>query len=315
MSGIQHEYPMDEAQVMLDGMQSKESNDTNESSVQGEQVTNETTGPTPRESDASVVGQQEQKPFEGFEFDYNGKKIQAPWSDPKTKQWAQQGYDYAQKVGQLRQEHEKFQSERNEFENSRSEWEAKWSAYKKLDEWAQQDPKNQEWLSQAYQQYQQKINEGKASQNPEFDSLRSDVNELHEFRKQFEAQQAEAQRNQEDQTLEADVQSVRKMYSHLDWTTPDEHGYNLEQRILNFAPEVGVKSFNQAFKLYYHDDLLKSAEARGREQAAKEFQTNKRKGLLGVSSTPQNTLSQSQNLKSKNYDDLEREALEELGIA
>jgi hypothetical protein len=129
----------------------------------------------------------------------------------------------------------------------------------------------------------------------------------------LQEKQAE-QKQKEDAALDSEVSKIMEQHKDLDWTSADESGFTLEQRVLKHANDTGINSFRAAFRDYNHDQLLKLAELRARESAMLERQKVTKNGLLGQSPTPKKGLQTAENVKGKSYNNLVSEALNELGI-
>ena len=76
--------------------------------------------------------------------------------------------------------------------------------------------------------------------------------------------------------------------------------------------EAYIKKFTTAFRDMLHDDLMKSSEEKAKEKLMSDRVSRTKLGILGASPTPKTRSAEYS--KSKSYADLEREALEELGI-
>lgn len=236
-----------------------------------------------------------------IEFTWNGKKIKAPID--KAKQWAQQGYDYAQKMQEFGASKQAWETERKRFEESLA-------PYRLIDEFAKSNP---DWWKQVEQSYQERMSS--AQSNPELSQLRQELSELKKFKDSLETERQEARRKEEDEKLKTEIQSIRDEFKDLNWDQPDDSGQTLEKRVLMHAMENGIASFRAAFRDYNHEHLLKLAEERAKESKTKDIQKRTKEGLLGVSPTPKKALAPAENVKSKSYDDLLREAKEEFGLA
>ena len=123
----------------------------------------------------------------------------------------------------------------------------------------------------------------------------------------------------EDQTLAKDIESIRKSFSNIDFDTPDENGKSLETKILEHAMGMGLDGskpghFRAAFRDYYHDQLVSLEREKGKELVSKEVQKRTKLGILGESPKPTKGLKVAENVRDKSYEDLVREAREELGI-
>jgi len=254
-----------------------------------------------------------QAPLE-FEFTAGGKPIKVPATDPRVKQWLAQGHDYAQRMAEFKQSQAKWEAERGELEK-------KYAPYRDVDTFIQQNP---EWWSHVQQAWQarQAQAEARAPQaaadpnNPltqELETLKQQLAELSQFKQSFETEKQAQARQAEDAKLKEEIQSIRTQFKDLDWDTPDESGYSLELRVLKHAADNGIQNFRAAFRDYNHEHIVKLAEERAKEAVAKENQRRTKLGLLGASPTPKKSAApEVENIKQKSWDQLEREALEEL---
>ena len=252
-------------------------------------MANEPTAPAPEEYTLTV----------------NGKEVKA--SRDKMIQWAQLGYQYPQKAGELNQKQQEFQARQAEFEKQRQEMEQRLNPYREVDEYA---AKNPDWWAQVQEQYKQKL--AGAQTNPEVQQLKAELAELKAFRDEYKNEKQSKQVQEEDSKLGQEIESIRKQYSNIDFETPDEEGLNLEMKILKHAQENGLPSFRAAFRDYYHDHLLGRAKEEGKEAISKEVQKRTKLGILSESSKPTKGLKVAENVKNKSYEELKREALSEL---
>lgn len=252
----------------------------------------------PPEAKAPVA----QTPTE-HEFMWSGKKIKAPLDKILTK-FAPMGYDYAQRM-------ESFKSEKEQY---RKELEDKYKPlerYKSIDEYVKKDPA---WWKHVEEQWNQRT----ASNDPAVQRAMAIVEEklkpYEEIIQRDQAQQQEFKIKTEDDDLAKDIGSIRKKYSNIDFDTPDADGKSLEMRVLQHGSKHGFHSYTAAFRDFYHDQLEKMAEARGKESLNKDAQ---KRAKLGLSATPQTPTKKSgdYSVKGKSYNEIEREVLAELGIA
>ncbi len=239
-----------------------------------------------------------------FAFTWNGKEIKAPRE--KALQWAQQGYDYAQKMAE-------YNRRNSELENVRKDFDQRYSLYQKVDELAKQNPEWWNQIQQAYQARMQGGSEGEGAPLPDW--ITNKLNQYDQFISSIKEKEAAQQRQTEDTQLDTEIKSIRETYKDLDWDSPNETGFSLEQRVLDHAIKNGIQSFRAAFRDYNHEHLVKLAEDRAKENTNKELQKRTKQGLLGQSPTPKKGFQPAEGVKNKSWNDLEREALEELGIA
>jgi hypothetical protein len=251
-------------------------------------------GPAPEpQADKQETLQQVQK----YSFNVNGKNIEA--TPEQLVKWAQQGYDAPNKIGEY---NKKFQ-----------EYETKYKPFEAIDSFAKQNP---EWWQHVVQSYEQRaVQAAKMDPNnplaSEIAQLKNQLAEFGQFKNQILDERTKAQHFNEDQALDKEISSIRDKYSNLDWNTPNESGYNLEKQILAYANQRGIGNFEDAFKSYYHDKLVSMAEERGKEAVAKDIQKKSKLGLLAPQPTPQKA-KVSGYKRGQSYNDLEREALDEI---
>jgi len=249
------------------------------------------------------------EPFQGLEFDAAGKRVQVPFADPRVKQWVAQGYDYAQRMAAFKQEQQAWEAQRQGY-----------SKYAEIDQFVKSDPRGKDWLehvNRAWEQREQLLANG------QLDPVKATVEQLVQerlapFQKDLEARQAaerEAKIQHENEALDQEIKSIRDQFADLDWDAPGQDGLSLELRVLKHANQNGINSFRAAFRDLMADDLVKRAEARGKEAAAKEIQATKRQGLLGQTRAPtKGELQTAADRRGKSLRDLTREGLDELGI-
>ena len=239
-----------------------------------------------------------------MEFTWNGKPIKAPVD--RFKQWASQGYDYAQKM-------QDFKTQQAAFEKSQKEFEPLKSRYSEIDAYAKENP---QWLEHVNSQYMAAIGQAQANGAPNSDiqALKNELQELKSFRDEITTERTTAKQNDEDQKLQGEIQSIQAKYPDLDWKTPNGEGKTMETQVIEFAIQNGLKNFDHAFKLFNHDNLITLHSAKAKEDQVRAKQAQTKAGLLGSTPAPTKSFERAVNIKSKSYNDLTREALAELGL-
>jgi len=246
------------------------------------------------------------QPGNELAFTWNGKEIKAPFTDPRVKQWAQQGYDYAQRM-------QGFNKERTEFEENKRQISELEARYKPVEDYYSKNPDRWDYVNKQYEA----LKNGLDPSNPisqKIQSLESKLSEYDKFIKESQQEKQSQRRLQEDQSLDQEIKSIRESYKDLDWQSPDGEGKNLEFRVLEHASKIGTDKFRVAFRDLHHDQLIKQAEERAKEVVVKEKQKQTKLGLLGQSSTPKLGVTDVQDIKNKSYDELIAEGMEELGL-
>ncbi len=238
-----------------------------------------------------------------YEFTWNGKKIKAPVD--KLTQWASQGYDYGQKMAEFNRRQAEFQNQSKQVDEIKSK-------YSEIDEYVKQNP---DWWQHVTQTWEQRTK-----------NLGQDPNNIRDLAKTYAEEAIKpikdqiAQREQQelfqkqDQELDSQIKSVREQYTDIDFDAVGDDGKTLLYKVLEFGATKNISDFDIAFKAFNHDTLIKRAERRALESQSKEVQKRTKLGILGTSSTPTRTTQDATNYKQKSYNDLTKEALEELGI-
>lgn len=249
--------------------------------------------------------QPQASPWTEDTFTANGKQIKASRED--ILKWASMGHNYPQKAqefNKMKTDFEAMQSRRAELD----QLDQKIKPYREIDEFA---TKNPDWWQQVQQSYQQKLNG--AETNPEIQAIKQEFQQFREFMQGQQSKEKNQQIQNEDTELSQEVESIRKTYSNLDFDSLDEGGKSLEMKILEHAMNGGIKSFRVAFRDYCHDQLVGKAKEEGKEAVSKQIQQRTKLGILGETSKPTKGLKVAENVKDKSYEQLAREALDELG--
>lgn len=243
-----------------------------------------------------------------YEITRGGQTLKVPSTDPRVKQWLQQGYDYAQRMSEFNRQQQEFQSKESKLQELASR-------YSPVEEYIEKNPQWWAHVNQAYQQAQQtQGQQPAAAAHPEIQAVKQELSQVSEFIRSQQAKEAEQRQLQEDQQLDQDIKSVRDSFKDMDWVNPGESGKTLELRVLEHMQQNGISKFSTAFRDLMHEDLVKRAEERGKEAVVKERQKQTKLGLLGKTPAPKAGLSDAQDYRNKSYGDLLREGAEELGI-
>jgi hypothetical protein len=300
-------------------------------SLQGEQVDSTSTGAdlSDAEIDSLIDGNQSEGnreiPMKGeaqaqaqtpqvFKIKVDGKEIEAPIE--KLTQWGQLGYKYSQNAQSLKQQQEAFLKQQQEWQQKYGDYENKYKPYQEIDEFAAKHP---DWWNKVTKEYEQQIKtaQSEGASNPEIEALKNELSDFKKWRQSLEAEKQAQMVQESDKTLAQEIDSLRKTYSFIDFDSPDENGNSLEQRVLEHGIGMGLDGskpghFRAAFRDYYHDQLLGKAKEEGKEIVSKERQKQTKLGILGESSKPTKGLKVASDVQNKTYEDLMREALEEL---
>lgn len=242
-----------------------------------------------------------------IEFTANGRQIKVPYGDARLSQWASQGYNYSQQMALFKKEQDRFSQERQQIEAIKSK-------YAPVDEYYAKNPDKWQKVLESFETEQ---NGGLDPSHPiaqELKVLKETLSSQGKFIESVQGEREQQRVQQEDKTLDGEIKSIRDQYPNLDWDTPDPmSGKSLELQVLEYASKEGIRKFTTAFRDFNHDKLVKYHADQAKEQVIKNRQTAAKSGIIGQTQSPTKGIT-SQNIKQKSYDELEREALQELGI-
>lgn len=253
------------------GPEDTETADTPETQETSEKVSRES-AETPQEKAAAEV--------QKYKYTARGKEIEED-IDTILKR-ASMGYDYAQKMAEYKQR----ASEVDERFTTAQALEEKW---KRFDDYAQKNPDwyehwNQAWANRETANQNSPEGQQAAQMPPEwqqkFDELASKYEEIHgRFKTEDESKH--------DQALDGEIKSIQETYPNIDFSATDPNtGKSLEQQVIDHAIQRGIPNFTAAFRDFYHDSLVKMERERAREEAVKQFQSERKQGIISKSETP-----------------------------
>lgn len=235
-----------------------------------------------------------------YEIVVDGKPIKANLD--KLKQWASMGHGAPTKIGQLNtkiKELEPFQS--------------KFKQYEEIDNYAKTNP---DWWKHIETSWQSKNQQVSQTSTPEVDPvIKKELDEFKKFKDEITNEKAATKIKSDDDALNAEIKSIETNYPDLDFVTPDETGKSLQTKILEHAEKEGISNYRAAFRDYFHENLVKSAHEKGKESVLKDRQKKTKLGLISEGNSQQKGLRPTVNLKSKSYDDLMNEGLNEIETA
>lgn len=236
-----------------------------------------------------------------YSIKIDGREIKAPLDKILT--WASQGYGAPNKIGELNKQIHEWKTKESQLNEIKER-------YGVVDEYVKTNP---DWWSYVMSEYQKKQGQGvDASGAPVIQEIKQQVSEMKSYIDQLEKQKLEHKEQEDMKAYEGELETLKKQYKSIDFDTPDSEGKSLEWKILNHAQERGIKYLTTAFRDFYHDELMKIKEEEAKEKLAKDKTLKSKTGILGISSVPAKKTTES--VKGKSYKDLEREALQELGI-
>lgn len=265
--------------------------------------------------------------IDDIEIDTSSQSGEIPMtaSEPTPEpQPAEQTYDFQFGDQTKQYSHNQIQEllqNQDNFLQKQQEFDQRYKTYEEIDRVAQENPDWWEHVQQSYSQrdqYQaptQTQEESQFSGDPAFAQLQQQLAEQQQFIEGLKTQQQQQIQAEQDKILNEQINQIKKDYPELQWNKVNDRGQTLEQQVLTYAQERNIPDFESAFKASQFDSLTQYKVSRALENVQKTKADELRNGLLGYSKQPTQGVQDAKKLKSKTYDDLHREALEELGIS
>lgn len=240
-----------------------------------------------------------------LKYQANGKEVEEDIATILKR--ASQGYNYAQSVNALKSQ----QNDVAERMKAAEEMTGKWS---KFEQYAKENPAWYQHWTNAWENRSQQSQGAPQGQQPTGQSgdMLERINQLlderlkpmqEHFTKQQLREQETAIREQ-DKVLDEQIKSTRKKYPSIDFDKTDpETGKSLEYSVLEFAQQNKIYDFGNAFKAFYHDNLVASEVENKKADWAKEQQENVKKGILGETA-PKKGQAPAKSYKDSSWDQL-----------
>ena len=213
-----------------------------------------------------------------LEYTANGKTVKEDLATIIKR--ASQGYNYAQSMAGLKSRDAEIAQREQSIQGIADKWQ-------KYEQYAQQNPQWYEHWTQAWDNRGIQAPGGGSGDGGEIDSqltalLDQKLQPFQEFMTSQQAERQQAEIREQDSALDQSIKSTREAFPSIDFDKSDpETGKTLEWQVLEFAHQEGMNDFNKAFKVFYHDNLIKSQIEQEKAKWAKEQEGNRRKGVLG----------------------------------
>ena len=236
-----------------------------------------------------------------YEFNSNGKPIRVAANDPKVTQWLSQGHSYAQRMQEFNQREQAFKAREQQIAELQER-------YGPIDDYVKQNP---EFWNHVTQQWESRGQGQVDPNNPLLAKIQSELGEIKQFKQTLEQEKQAIRNAEQDKALDGEIESIRKEYPDLDLDSVQPDGQSLMFHVLNYANTKGIRSFTDAFIAFNHKNLLSRAAEKAKESVGKDIQKKTKLGLLGSSPTPTKGVTRAENVKSKSYENLLQEAIDE----
>lgn len=229
---------------------------------------------------------------EEWQLNYRGQTI-----SPKDKQelinLAQKGYSFSQSMAVLNKEKEQMKEQLNQYQ-----------PYVELDRRFREDPRLQAVIQKALAEYEQTPETNQLADNPMLYELKSQLDEI----KQFKAQQ---EQSVVENDLRSEIQELRNQYPNENWDAGDEEGTFL-QHVLKHAYDNNIGSLQTAYRDLAFERSVNNAKAEALKEATRKT-TGNQNAKVGGGRTFSTQKSEIKYDPSDGYDDLVNKALAMLG--
>ena len=245
-----------------------------------------------------------------FTLKYKGEDI--GMQDDKFKMYAQKGYDYEQKMHQLRVDRKMWNQEK-EKENSQ------YDELKQINEYTKSNPEFERLIKRELARIQgggspsEQLQQQVGSQNLS-PAIQAQMNSMIERLDRQDNDIRSRQMAEKEATIEGAIEGYKESNEHFDWNTKDDFGQTLEDRITQHALDNEIKNFKTAANDLLFDEQIKHAQLTSKEQAGKEVQKQHRMGLGKVTKESQLQAKPVEDVRKKSYTDIVSETLREYGI-
>ena len=113
--------------------------------------------------------------------------------------------------------------------------------------------------------------------------------------------------------LETSIGDYKDKYSYINWKDKNDRELNLEQQILTYAIDNGIKSFKAAANDYLFDKHLAHAKLSAGEKAVSKIRNQQKLGLGSITKEPTREIKQAKKYNSS-YDAAIADIADEYGI-
>jgi len=244
-----------------------------------------------------------------FTLKYKGEDI--GMHDDKFKMYAQKGYDYEQKMHQLR-------VDRKLWDKQKSEENSQYDELKQINEYTKSNPEFESLIKREWARIQgggspsEQLQAGQTHQLPP--GQQAQLNSILQRLDRQDTDLRSRQMAEKEATIEGAIEGYKEKYEDFDWNTKDDFGQTLEDRITQHALDNEIKDFKTAANDLLFDEHLKRAQLTSKEQAGKVIQKQHKMGLGKVTKESQLQAKPIQDVRNKSYTDITSEILAEYGI-
>ena len=229
----------------------------------------------------------------------------------KVTEYAQKGFDYELKMYDLKSERKIFEELKSEFDSEQESFTEEKEYWSGIDNYMKDNPGFQQIVQNEWAKVQ---NNPSLATSPEVSELQNTVKQLQDRLDGKDSESMETRTREVERNFVKSTADYKEKNSDFDWSTADEFGNTLQDRIESHAVENGFKDFTKAANDLLHEQHILRAKLKGKEEAARELLEKRKNGLGPITDRSIRTTSEAKNLRHMSYEDLAGEALQEYGL-
>jgi len=229
----------------------------------------------------------------------------------KVTEYAQKGFDYELKMYDLKSERKIFEELKSEFDSEQESFTEEKEYWSGIDNYMKDNPGFQQIVQNEWAKVQ---NNPSLATSPEVSELQNTVKQLQDRLDGKDSESMETRTREVERNFVKSIADYKEKNSDFDWSTADEFGNTLQDRIESHAVENGFKDFTKAANDLLHEQHILRAKLKGKEEAAKELLEKRKNGLGPITDRSVRQTSEAKNVNKMSYQDLANEALQEYGL-
>ena len=229
----------------------------------------------------------------------------------KVTEYAQKGFDYELKMHDLKSERKIFEELKSELDSEQKSFTEEKEYWSGIDNYMKDNPGFQQIVQNEWAKVQ---NNPSLATSPEVSELQNTVKQLQDRLDGKDSESMETRTREVERNFVKSIADYKEKNSDFDWSTADEFGNTLQDRIESHAVENGFKDFTKAANDLLHEQHILRAKLKGKEEAAKELLEKRKNGLGPITDRSVRQTSEAKNVNKMSYQDLANEALQEYGL-
>lgn len=220
---------------------------------------------------------------------HNGQILKTPLE--KLLNSFRQGTHLEERVAEYKRLKEELEKQRGDLESFNAQREK----YGAIQDWSEKNPQEWERLWGLFQNRDKELLQSQVGKPEngvnselvnEIARLKSELGEFKTWKQQLDSQEEERRVKEDTQAVKAEIDSFRKEWPELDLDEKNIEGVPLSSLIIHHGIKKGIGEFKLAALDFLGSRMQDILVGRGRNEATKAVQQDKRQGVVARSSTP-----------------------------